>query len=71
MARKRVSMRKIKDILRLNNAGLSNRAIARACSIGRETVREYLLRASEAGLSWPLPEELSDEAHWSGCFFPL
>ncbi len=51
MARKRLSMRKIKDILRLNDAGLSNRAVARACSIGRETVREYLLRASEAGLS--------------------
>lgn len=63
MARKRLSMRKIKEILRLKwESGLSNRAIARACSVGRETVREYLSRASEAGLSWPLPEGLSDEA---------
>ena len=61
MARKRLSMRKIKEVFRLNHAGISNRAIAKACSIGRETVREYLLRASEAGLSWPLPAELTDD----------
>jgi transposase len=56
-------MRKIREILRLKHeAGLSNRAIARACSIGKETVREYLGRAGEAGLSWPLEEGLSEEA---------
>jgi len=62
MAKKRLSMRKIREVLRLRHSGLSIRAIARACSIGRETVREYLYRASEAGLSWPLPNELSDKA---------
>ena len=62
MARKRLSMRKIKEVLRLKHAGgLSTRAIARACSIGKETVREYLCRASEAGIGWPLPEGLDDE----------
>lgn len=62
MARKRLSMRKIREVLRLKHAGgLSIRAIARACSLGKETVREYLSRASEAGLSWPLPDELKDE----------
>ncbi len=61
MAKKRLSMRKIREVLRLKHSGLSIRAIARACSIGRETVREYLNRASEAGLSWPLPDELSDK----------
>lgn len=41
MAKKRLSMRKIKEVLRLKHAGgLSIRAIARACSIGKETVRE-------------------------------
>jgi len=55
MAQKRLSMRKIQEILRLKHeAGLSNRAIARACSISKETVREYLAKAAEAGLSWPL-----------------
>jgi len=59
MPRERLSMRKIKEVLRLNQTGLSNRAIARACAIGKETVREYLRRAAEAGLGWPLPEGLT------------
>lgn len=54
-------MRKIKEVLRLKWAqGLSNRKIAAACGIGRPTVSEYLRRAEEAGLSWPLPEDLTD-----------
>jgi transposase len=62
MPRERLSMRKIKEVLRLKQTGLSNRAIARACAIGKETVREYLRRAAEAGLGWPLPEGLTEEA---------
>ena len=62
MFRGTYQMRKVREVLRLNHSGLSVRAIARACSIGRESVREYLCRASEAGLSWPLPEELDDKA---------
>ena len=62
MAQRRLSMRKIREILRLKHeAGLSNRAIARACSIGKETVREYLGRAAEAGLNWPLGDGFSEE----------
>jgi transposase len=61
MARTRLSMRKIREVLRLKASGLSYRAIARACLIGKETVREYLGRAAEAGLTWPLPEGLSEE----------
>jgi transposase len=61
MARTRLSMRKIREALRLKASGLSYRAIARACLIGKETVREYLGRAAEAGLTWPLPEGLSEE----------
>jgi len=34
--------------------------VARSCGIGRTTVREYLERATRAGLSWPLPEGLPD-----------
>lgn len=63
MAQRRLSMRKIKEALRLKHeSGLSNRAIARACSISKETVREYLSRAAEAGLGWPLGDELTEEA---------
>jgi len=65
-------MRKIQEILRLKHeAGLSNRAIARACSISKETVKEYLAKATEAGLGWPLGEELSEEALESLLYPPL
>ncbi|MCG8556275.1 MAG: IS21 family transposase, partial [Proteobacteria bacterium] len=53
-------MRKIKDVLRLHAAGLSARGIARSLSIGRTTIARTLDRAQEAGLSWPLPEEMTD-----------
>jgi len=54
-------MRKIKEVLRLKWAkGLSNRQIARICGIGRPTVAEYLRRAGEAGLTWPLPAGLDE-----------
>ena len=63
MAAKRLSMRKIREVLRLRHEfGLSQRDIARSCSIGRTTVRDYLSRASAAGLSWPLPPGLDDGA---------
>ena len=56
-------MRKIKEVLRLKyEAKLSNRAIARSCNISHKTVKRYLERANKAGLSWPLPEGMSDEA---------
>lgn len=61
MPAKRLSMRKIREILRLKfECGQSNRTIARSCSISRSTVADYLLRASAAGLTWPLPKELDD-----------
>ena len=66
----RLSMRKIKEVIRLKwEQGLSNRAIARSCSIGRATVGEYLRRAAAAGLSWPLPKEL-DETEVERKLFP-
>jgi hypothetical protein len=63
MPAKRLSMRKIKEVLRLKwDKDLSNRQIARACRIGRPTVKEYLRRAAEAGLAWPLPSGLDETA---------
>jgi transposase len=63
-------MRTIKEVLRLKwEQRLSNRAIARSCSIGRATVGEYLRRAAAAGFSWPLPQEL-DEAELERKLFP-
>ncbi len=63
MPRERLSMRKIKEVLRLRfEHGQSHRAIATSCGVGITTVREYLMRAKAAGLSWPLPESMDDGA---------
>ena len=62
MAAKRISMRKIKEVLRLfHEAQLSRRQIARSLSISRDTVGSTLRRAQAAGITWPLPEGLSEE----------
>ena len=61
MSRKRISMRKIKEVLRLKyETDLSYDEIGRSCSIGHTTVGEYLNRAKKAGLRWPLPEDMDD-----------
>lgn len=55
-------MRKIKEALRLKyQCELSKRQIARSLKASRSTVAEYLYRAEKAGISWPLPEDLTDE----------
>ncbi len=61
MANERLPMRKIRDVLRLDAQNLSRRKIAQSLQIGRTTVREYLIRLKLAGLTWPLPDDLSDE----------
>lgn len=64
-------MRKVKEVLRLKwGCGLSQRQIARSCGIARPTVAEYIRRAEDAGLSWPLAEGL-DEAALERLLFPL
>ena len=56
----RLPMRKIREVLRLAARGMSTREMASSLSIGRTTLREYVCRAHSAGLSWPLPDDLSD-----------
>jgi transposase len=63
MPTERLSMRKIRDVLRMKfGNGLSERAIARSLSLSAGGVNGYLQRARVAGLSWPLPEGLDDTA---------
>ena len=63
MGTRRLSMRQLREILRLKHEQkLSHRAIARACRVGVGTVSEYVRRAARAGLEWPLPEELDEAA---------
>jgi transposase len=62
MPQERLTMRKIREILRLKwEIGMSNRTIARSCRVSHSTVGEYVKRAETAGLRWPLPEELDEE----------
>src|ERR1700733_9230129 len=61
MSQKALSMRKIKEVLRLRyDLGLLQNEIARSCSIGQASVHRSLERASAAGMSWPLPEDWDD-----------
>lgn len=57
---KRLPMRKIKEALRLRAEGFSGRRVAQSLTIARATISEYFRRADLAGLSWPLPDDLSD-----------
>ena len=58
----RLSMRKVREILRLKfGLGLGARDIARSRCIPRSSVANYLKRAKDAGLGWPLPADLGDE----------
>ena len=62
MPRERVSMRKIKELLRLKfESGLSIRQIAASLHIGVGSVHDYLARVRIAGLDWPLPETLTEQ----------
>ncbi len=63
MPGKRLSMRKIREVLRLKyELNCSSREIGLSCGIGRSTVGDYIQRVKHAGLGWPLPEGLSDTA---------
>lgn len=54
-------MRKIEEVLRLHHAGYrSNREIAQAVRVSPTTVADYLRRARQAGLGWPLPADLTE-----------
>jgi transposase len=62
MPGQRLPMRKIRDVLRLRAGGMSKRQIAASLSIGPTAAGEIVRRARQAGLHWPLPEDMSDEA---------
>ena len=51
--------------------GLSHRQIARSCGISRPTVSNFVRRAEQAGVRWPLPESMSEEALETKRFPPL
>jgi transposase len=62
MPAERIAMRQVRDVLRLNAAGVSGNEIARRVGVAPSTVRLTLTRLAAAGLGWPLPAELTDAA---------
>jgi DNA-binding transcriptional regulator LsrR (DeoR family) len=62
MPTERLSMRHIREVLRLHHSvGISQRAVARSLDLAQGTVSKYLNRTRRAGLTWPLPVELDDD----------
>ncbi len=55
-------MHKIKEVIRLKSARLPLRLIADAVKLSLGAVVKYAKAAEQAGLSWPLPADLSDDA---------
>jgi transposase len=76
MSKKRLSVRKTKEILRLKlTEKRSNRAVGKSVKCSASTVSDCIARFVMSGLSWPLPPEMDDEAleaklYYSGPLFP-
>jgi transposase len=72
MPAERVSMRKIRDVLRLTHAmGMSRRVVGEVTGIGKTAVGDYVRRASAVGLNWPIPEEIDDAELERRLFAPM
>ncbi|SAL87633.1 integrase catalytic region [Caballeronia choica] len=72
MANVRLTMRKIREVLRLHfECDRNQREIADAVGTSTTTVWHYLRRTRLAGLSWPLPPELlTDDAALEARLYP-
>ncbi|MBL7004018.1 MAG: hypothetical protein ISR69_08335 [Gammaproteobacteria bacterium] len=61
MTTKRVSINKLKELLRLKyDAKLPLRQMALCLSLSIGVISKYIKRAEAADIGWPLPEGLSD-----------
>ena len=70
MANKRLSMRRIKEVLRLYfEQNRSRRMIAETIGVSPTTIGDYIIRAQVAGLSYPLPLGMDDD-ELERLFFP-
>ena len=64
-------MRQVREILRLKLiGGLATREVARRVGVAASTVRATLKRFQASGLTWPLPEDLTDTALETRLFGP-
>ena len=71
MPTERLSMRHIREVLRLHHSvGMSQRAVDRSLGLAQGTVSKYLNRTRRAGLTWPLPPELDDDVGLEDRLYP-
>lgn len=69
MPTEKLSMRKIREILRLHHEeALGNREIARRLKLGAGSVSRYLARARAAKLLWPLTDEWTEDKIYAVLF---
>ena len=61
-AQRKLTMRQLRQMLRLASVGTSSRDIALMLGVARSTIQDNLKRANAAGVTWPLPGELTDGA---------
>ncbi|MCP1846037.1 transposase [Bradyrhizobium sp. USDA 4524] len=62
MPTERFAMRHVRDVIRLKSAGMPTREIARRVGTAPSTVRLTIHRFEAAGLTWPLPDDITDAA---------
>jgi transposase len=60
-AKRELTMRQLRQMLRLHHDGVSAREIGRTLGVARSTIRDNLDRAAKAGLAWPLAPDLTDD----------
>jgi transposase len=53
-------MRHVRDVIRMKAAGMPSREIARRVGAAPSTVRLTIRRFEAAGLTWPLPDDVTD-----------
>lgn len=70
MANQRITMRKIREVLRLRFAAqLSVRKISASTKISVGGIQKLLTKAKNLSLTWPLPEAL-DDSQLAQLFYP-
>src|SRR5713101_7814451 len=60
MPTERLVMRHVRDVMRLKAAGMPSREIARRVGAAPSTVRLTIRRFEASGLTWPLPDDVTD-----------
>ena len=60
-AKRGLTMRQLRQMLRLLHDGVSAREVGRQLGVARSTVQDNLERAKKAGLAWPLAPDLTDD----------